>query len=103
MTHGARRRPGVPGEHLGTPTDPDAWPDAGSVGSHRFSRVIHVGDANAGAGSLWSFRSRGKYVVSPGRAPVPAAILALNGTFTFGHTLLGTTAAKTRLGSGFAN
>ncbi|WP_405473278.1 hypothetical protein [Streptomyces canus] len=41
--------------------------------------------------------------MSPGDAPVPAAILALNGTFTFGHTLLGTTAAKTRLGSGFAN
>lgn len=62
-----------------------------------------MGDAHAGAGSLWSFRSRGEHVVSPGDAPVPAAILALNGTFTFGHTLLGTTAAKTRLGSGFAN
>lgn len=45
----------------------------------------------------------GEYVVSPGDAQVPAAILAPNGTFTFGHTLLGTTAANTRLGSGFAN
>ncbi|WP_405558464.1 hypothetical protein OHV08_31660 [Streptomyces canus] len=41
--------------------------------------------------------------MSPGDAQVPAAILAPNGTFTFGHTLLGTPAANTRLGSGFAN
>jgi hypothetical protein len=52
---------------------------------------------------VWSFRSRGEYVVSPGGVPLPATVLAPNGTFTFGHTLLGTTAAKARLGSGFAN
>ncbi|WP_405525252.1 hypothetical protein OG426_19660 [Streptomyces canus] len=103
MTHGARRRPGVPGDDLGTPTDPKARPDAGSVGSHRFGRAVHVGDANACPGSVWSFRSRGGYVVSPGRVPLPAAILAPHGTFTFGHTLIGTTAARARLGWGFAN
>ncbi|MFI6434650.1 FG-GAP and VCBS repeat-containing protein [Streptomyces sp. NPDC050759] len=83
-----------------------------------FGGAVHAGDANgdglsdvavgapgenAGAGSVWSFRSRGEYVVSPGGVPLPATILAPNGTFTFGHTLLGTTAAKARLGSGFAN
>jgi hypothetical protein len=140
---------GVPGEDLGTPTDPDAWPDAGAVvvvsgradgltgvGSHQvvtqnstgvpgaaekgdaFGRAVHVGDANgdhladvavgapgenAGAGSVWSFRSRGEYLVSPGGVPLPATILGPNGTFSFGHTLLGTTAANARLGSDFAN
>lgn len=55
VTHGARRRPGVPGDDLGIPTDPEAWPDAGPVGSHRFGRAVHMGDANAGVGSVWSF------------------------------------------------
>ncbi|MDQ0910569.1 hypothetical protein [Streptomyces canus] len=41
--------------------------------------------------------------MSPGGAPLPAATLAPNGTFTFGHTLLGTTVAKARLGWGFVN
>ncbi|WP_449351329.1 FG-GAP and VCBS repeat-containing protein [Streptomyces shaanxiensis] len=140
---------GVPGEDLGTPTDPDRWPDAGSVvvvsgradgltgaGSHQvvtqnstgvpgaaekgdaFGGAVHVGDANgdgladlvvgapgenANAGAVWSFRSRGEYLASPGGVPLPATVLGPNGTFTFGHTLLGTTAAKARLGSGFAN
>ncbi len=140
---------GVPGEDLGTPTDPDAWRDAGSVvvlagradgltgaGSHQvvtqnstgvpgvaekgdaFGGAVHVGDANgdgladvvagapgenAGAGSVWSFRSAGEHVVSPGGVSVPATVLGPNGTLAFGHTLLGTTAAKARLGSGFAN
>jgi hypothetical protein len=35
--------------------------------------------------------------------PIPATVLGPDGTFTFGHTLLGTTAAKARLGSEFAN
>ncbi|MFK4100111.1 FG-GAP and VCBS repeat-containing protein [Streptomyces sp. NPDC019531] len=140
---------GVPGEDLGTPTDPDAWPDAGSVvvlsggadgltgaGSHQvvtqnttgvpgaaekgdaFGRAVHAGDVNgdgladvavgapgenASAGSVWSFRSRAEHVVSPGGTPVPATVVAPDGTLTFGHTLLGTTATKARLGSGFAN
>jgi hypothetical protein len=41
--------------------------------------------------------------VSPAGVPLPATVLAPHGTFTFGHTFLGTTAAKARLGSGFAN
>ena len=83
-----------------------------------FGGAVHAGDANgdgladvsvgapgenASAGSVWSFRSKGEHVVSPGGVPIPATILGPNGTFTFGHTLLGTTAAKARLGSGFAN
>ena len=47
MTHGARRRPGVPGDDLGIPTDPDVWPDTGSVDSHRFGRP-----------SIWVTRTR---------------------------------------------
>ncbi|MFJ6387282.1 FG-GAP and VCBS repeat-containing protein [Streptomyces sp. NPDC091972] len=83
-----------------------------------FGKAVHVGDANgdgladvavgapgenSGAGSVWSFRSRGEYVVSPGGLPIPATVLGPDGTLTFGHTLLGTTAANARLGSYFAN
>lgn len=64
---------------------------------------LYAPGENAGAGSVWSFRSAGEHVVSPGGVPIPATVLGPNGTLTFGHSLLGTTAAKARLGSGFAN
>ncbi|MEV7734725.1 hypothetical protein AB0O75_22070 [Streptomyces sp. NPDC088921] len=74
-------------------------------------RVVHAGDVSGdgpadetgGAGSVWSFRSSEEHVVSPGGVLLPATVLAPNTTFTFGHTFLGTPAAKARLGSGFAN
>lgn len=140
---------GVPGEDLGTPTDPDAWPDAGAVvvlagradgltgvGSHQvvtqetgnvpgtaekgdaFGTAVHLGDANgdgladaavgapgenANTGFVWTFRSRASYVVEPGGVPLPATIVAPNGTTAFGNTLLGTTATGARLGTGFAS
>jgi len=51
---------------------------------------------------VWSFRSRESYVVEPGGVPLPATIVAPNGTTAFGNTLLGTTGTGARLGSGFA-
>ena len=105
------------GSHQVVTQDSPGVPGAAEKGDV-FGGAVHVGDANgdgladvavgapgenAGAGSVWSFRSRGEYVVSPGGVPIPATILGPNGTFTFGHTLLGTTAAKARLGSEFAN
>ncbi|WP_020116352.1 FG-GAP-like repeat-containing protein [Streptomyces canus] len=105
------------GSHQVVTQDSPGVPGATEKGD-AFGGAVHVGDANgdgladvavgapgenAGAGSVWSFRSRGQYVVSPGGVPIPATILGPDGTFTFGHTLLGTTAAKARLGSEFAN
>jgi hypothetical protein len=90
----------------------------GPLARHAFGRVVHMGDVNgyrpadvaaaapgenAGAGAVCSLRSREEYAVSPGGVPLPATVSAPRGPFTFGHTLLGTTAAKARLGSGFAN
>ena len=90
----------------------------GALTRDAFGRAVHMGDVNgygpadaaapapgenAGAGAAWSFRTREEYVVSPGGVPLPATVSAPHGPFTFGHTLLGTTAAKARLGSGFAN
>ncbi|NUR67159.1 MAG: VCBS repeat-containing protein [Streptomyces sp.] len=82
-----------------------------------FGTAVHLGDANgdgladaavgapgenADTGFVWSFRSTESYVVEPGGVPLPATIVAPNGTTAFGNTLLGTTATGARLGSGFA-
>ncbi|WP_329339302.1 VCBS repeat-containing protein [Streptomyces sp. NBC_00663] len=82
-----------------------------------FGTAVHLGDANGdgladaavGApgentdtGFVWTFRSRASYLVEPGGVPLPATIVAPNGTTAFGNTLLGTTATGARLGSGFA-
>lgn len=82
-----------------------------------FGTAVHLGDANgdgladaavgapgenADTGFVWSFRSTESYVVEPGGVPLPATIVAPNGTTAFGTTLLGTTATGARLGSGFA-
>ncbi|MDT7842381.1 FG-GAP-like repeat-containing protein [Streptomyces justiciae] len=82
-----------------------------------FGTAVHLGDANgdgladaavgapgenANTGFVWSFRSRASYVVEPGGVPLPATIVAPNGTTAFGNTLLGTTATGARLGTGFA-
>ncbi|MFF4058504.1 FG-GAP and VCBS repeat-containing protein [Streptomyces sp. NPDC001668] len=105
------------GSHQVVTQDSPGVPGAGEKGD-AFGGAVHVGDANgdgladvavgapgenAGSGAVWSFRSRAQYVVSPGGLPIPATILGPDGTLTFGHTLLGTTAAKARLGSDFAN
>ncbi|MFD5573817.1 FG-GAP repeat protein [Streptomyces cadmiisoli] len=70
-----------------------------------FGRAVHLGDAdgdgradlaagapgeNSGAGFVWCFRSTAGGVVSP------------NTTTAFGASVLGTTSANGRLGSGFA-
>lgn len=55
---------GVPGEDLGTPTDPDAWPDAGSV-------VVLSGRADGLTGAIstrWSRRTAQACRVPPRRA-----------------------------------
>ncbi|WP_405737269.1 VCBS repeat-containing protein [Streptomyces sp. NBC_00028] len=82
-----------------------------------FGTAVHLGDANgdgladaavgapgenADTGFVWSFRSTESYVVEPGGVPLPATIVAPNGTTAFGNTLLGTTATGARLGAGFA-
>lgn len=105
------------GSHQVVTQDSPGVPGASEKGD-AFGGAVHAGDANgdgladvsvgapgenASAGSVWSFRSRAEHVVSPGGVPVPATVLGPNGTIAFGHTLLGTTAAKARLGSGFAN
>ncbi|PWI18446.1 hypothetical protein DI272_33115 [Streptomyces sp. Act143] len=105
------------GSHQVVTQDTTGVPGSAERGD-AFGAAVHLGDANgdgladvavgapgenADAGYVWSFRSRASYVAEPGGVPLPATVVAPGGgTTAFGNTLLGTTAAGARLGTGFA-